>query len=171
FSPSYAGEVYSNLRGTWGAGLLAIKSSSRDVHGRSRGRTFTKLEGELECQLNAARASSAQERVANTDVAGGGDLVPAIANFTRVGTSSKSASAGTEVRGWIGNECRQQRTGEVGMVQQIEELGAQLHPYSLTERRVLIKSKVPLLVSGAYQRIASQVPIVTRARHAIRRKT
>src|ERR1019366_8082393 len=79
------------------------------------------LEAELECQLNPAWTTAAQERVANADVGGGAELVTAAvggrrADFTRVGASLKSATAGTEVRSWVGNKRRQQGTGELGMV-------------------------------------------------------
>jgi len=41
-----------------------------------------KLKSELCCQLNAARTTSAQEWVADTNVAGSGDLVSAITDLT-----------------------------------------------------------------------------------------
>lgn len=79
--------------------------------GRSQGRNFAKLEAELDGQLNAAWTSAAEERVADAYIAGGGDLITTVADFTGPrGVRLESASAGTEVRRWISNEGRQQRT-------------------------------------------------------------
>ncbi len=75
--PQFAGNV--------GNGTTREKTLLSHVRGRSRERSkVTKLEAELGGQLNAARASAAQERVADADVAGGGDLVSPDAGFARV---------------------------------------------------------------------------------------
>ena len=72
-----------------------------------------------------------------------------------------------QVRSRVGDERWQQRAGEVGMVQKVEEFGAQLHLHALADRGVLVEREVPLLVRGSHQRIASQVSIVPRARYAV----
>ena len=67
----------------------APPAHSREESGKNR----YELEGELDGQLNAARASAAQERVADADVAGGDDLIGAVADFAAIGWRSKPARA------------------------------------------------------------------------------
>ena len=74
-------EVYSSLRGMWEGKLFARNfvqekappAGSREEPGKNR----DELEAELDGQLNAARTSAAEERVANADVGGGAELVTA----------------------------------------------------------------------------------------------
>jgi len=64
------------------------------VRGRSRERNrVAKLEAELDGQLNAARTSAAQERVADAYVASGDDMIGAVADFAAIGRRSKPARA------------------------------------------------------------------------------
>src|SRR5271170_2884776 len=78
----------------------AIKSSSR--RGRSSGRnSISRLEGELDRQLNAARTASAEERVADAHVAGGGDVVCGVANFAARTVRNESTS-GAAIADWAG---------------------------------------------------------------------
>lgn len=53
------------------------KNSSRKLAGGAVEEKLAKLEAEFECQLNAARTSTAQERVADADIGGGAELVTA----------------------------------------------------------------------------------------------
>jgi len=74
--------------------LRADKTLLPRVRGRSRGGSdVTKLEGELDGQLDAARTSAAQKRIADADVAGGDDLIGAVADFAAIGWRSKPARA------------------------------------------------------------------------------
>jgi hypothetical protein len=57
--------------GERGNGTIRKKELLPQVRERSRGRNFTKLEGDLDGQLNAAGASATQERVADADVTSG----------------------------------------------------------------------------------------------------
>src|ERR1017187_4665165 len=98
------------------------------VRGRNRERNrVAKLEAELDGQLNAARTSAAQERVADAYVASGDDVIGTVADFAALGGRSKPARAAWRRNGIgrrVGDKCRQHRIGEVGMVQDIEEVGA-----------------------------------------------
>jgi len=49
------------------------RSSRMSARGAGKQAKARMLEGDLEGQLNATRASAAEERVADADVAGGGD--------------------------------------------------------------------------------------------------
>lgn len=72
-----------------------------------------RLEGELGRELDTARAAATEERVADAHVAGSGDVVATIADFTRAGlvkAADAIVSACSEVRSRIGDECRQQGT-------------------------------------------------------------
>ena len=130
--------------------------------------------------MNAARASAAEERVADADVAGSSEVVPGIrgnarerwlaANFV-IPRHLETTPAGAEVRGRVGNEAREQRTGEIGMVQNVEEFRPQLHLHAFSDGRVFVESEVPLFVGRPHQRIAPQVAVVPRARNAVGSET
>ena len=69
-------EVYSSLRETWETEPfeeLDEKKLLPHVRERSRGRSVKKLESKLDGQLNAARTTASDERVADANVAGSGN--------------------------------------------------------------------------------------------------
>src|SRR5262249_16389574 len=50
------------------------------------------------------------------------------------------------------------RNAEVGVVQEIEELAAELQPGALGDREVLVHSEVPLLETGSTEGVATEIP-------------
>src|ERR1019366_5890003 len=74
------------------------------------------LESDLGGKLNSPRAASAEERIANATVARGRKSV----------VPNTSPVAGNPIDAGIGDEVGQLRIGEVGMIEEIEELGTQL---------------------------------------------
>src|SRR5579859_1292925 len=114
-------------------------------------------------QLNAARATAADERVADAHVARGSDGQTAAANFTIPGAVERKAS-----RGRIGDKRRQQRIREVRVIEQVEEVDSELHADALGNRRLLVDGEVPLFERRSSQRVAAHVAEVPRSDYAIR---
>src|SRR5208283_4814921 len=54
------------------------------------------------------------------------------------------------------------------MVQDVEELGAELHTDPLRDCRSLINREIPLLILWSAQRVPSQRPVVPGSRHTVR---
>ena len=125
------------------------------------------LEDKLGCQLDSARSAASQKRVADTYVPGRGNVVPTVADFAPISVQLEAASTVPEVRSGIRDEGWQKRAGKIGVVQQIEELSAQLQVHSLCNRGGLVDRQVPLLISWAHQSIAPEVPVVASTRNAI----
>src|SRR5579862_2877379 len=105
-----------------------------------------KLEREFRCELNTPRPTASEERIADANVAGGGDGITAGACLQRV-----RPVQGKSVRRWIGDKCRQEWIRKIRMVHDIEEISPQLQIKPLSKNRVLINGKVPLFVSRAVQ--------------------
>ena len=84
------------------------------------------LERQLGCQLNATRAASSEERVADAHIARGRDRIESLAHF-----ASPTRAQAESIEGRISNERRQKRIGEVRMVQDVEKIGPQLQTHAL----------------------------------------
>src|SRR5208282_1443480 len=138
------------------------------VRGRSRERNrVAKLEAELDGQLNAARASAADEGVADADVASGGDREVVRSPGCR-GPSHFAAFNDLIARyERIRDVGRQERVTEVGVIEKVEEIGAELHVESFRNRRGFIKGKVPFLKGRTMQRVAAFVAVMAGSRNAV----
>src|SRR5450631_2548258 len=101
---------------------------------------FLALEGELGCELDTTWAAATEERVTDSYVASGGKVIAANSHLPICRTRLKSVSA------WIGNERRQERICKIRVVQQVEEVGAELHVKPLGKHSGLVDCEVPLLV-------------------------
>jgi len=88
-----------------------------------------------------ARAAASEERVADAHVSGGGDGIAAGASFEGV-----SAIQGKAVEARVCDERGQERVREVGMVNDIEEVCAQLQVHAFSDGRVLVDRQIPLLI-------------------------
>ena len=107
---------------------------------------MNELEGYLRGELDAARAASSKERVADAYVSGRRErIVAAVLTSGCVGRSD------------VADEIRQQRTGEVGMVEEVEELGAKLQDHMLGESSVFEDGEVELFKAWSLQRVTSEV--------------
>src|ERR1700751_749043 len=95
------------------------------------------LERELSCELNAAWTAATEERVADSYVASGRQVIAANAHLA-ISTQLKTVRSGIRNEGW------QERIGEVWVVQDIEEIDTELHVKPLCNRRVLIHGEIPL---------------------------
>ena len=103
-----------------------------------------RLENELRRQLDAARSATAQERVADANVTGSGEVVPADARFT-------SPVDPETVRRRIGDKCRKQRICEVWVVQEVKKLGTELNAQALRDFRVFVDREIPLFEGRPYK--------------------
>src|ERR1022692_2766136 len=99
------------------------------------------LESDLGGELDAAGAASTQERIADSHVAGRGQGV-------RTDSTPRAADA---VHPGIGDEVRKHRIGEVGMIEQVEKLSAQLQVDALGDLGVFEQGEVELLEPGPLQ--------------------
>src|SRR5207253_8865246 len=116
-------------------------------HARSReesGKNPFELESELEAQLNAARTAAYEERIADADVACGGDWVATAAHFAgSAAVQRKTSCAG------VRDEGRQEGVGKIGVIENVEKVGAELHAEALRDCGCLINREVPLLEGWA----------------------
>ena len=104
------------------------------------------LELEHGRQLDAAWTTAADERIADSHVTGRGDgISTACASDFPAAHVLESASA--RVR----DEGREEGIGEVGVVQQIEEVSAELHREPLCQIRSLVNREVPFFEGRANQ--------------------
>ena len=114
--------------------------------------TTVLLERELGRELDAARAASAEERVADAHVARRNDMVGSVAYFATPASCYEATPAGSRMR-WgrltyvasrVGNKRRQQRIGEVWMIEDVKEFRTELQTQLLADLRVLVNREIPL---------------------------
>src|SRR5437763_556631 len=129
------------------------------------------LETEAQRQLNVARSAAAQERIAQADVGSRCALgKPDSSSIGRIRwyVAGASQTVGREVH----EEARPERAGKVRVVQDIEEVGTQLHVEALRQFRVFHDREVPVLESGPVQGIPSDIaevlPLICEIATAIR---
>jgi len=106
------------------------------------------LERKLGGQLDAPRAAASKKRIADAHVTCRDNVVEAVAHLPSPGSRCESASAGgsdTDVGSGIGNERRQERTREVWMIDNVEEIGPELDAQAFADLGVLVDRQVPLL--------------------------
>jgi len=135
------------------------------------------LERKLGRQLNPARPAAPQERVSYAHVASSSDGKMATTVPYGDGGAIQDASSWLRrgIRRAIANSTlcsirdkrRQEGIREVRMIEDVEELGADLHVQPLGDRRVLVNREVPLLVRWPAQGIAAQVSEMPSARSAV----
>ena len=119
------------------------------IRGRSRGRKLSEdLERNLQSKLRSPGAASAQEWVADTYVAGGGKSQVA-------DTPSRRGVKAIACR--VGDEVRQVRIGEIGVVENIKELSPELQNQAFRQIRVLEDGEVELLERGTPKAITTHV--------------
>src|SRR5439155_7465807 len=102
--------------------------------------------------------------IANSDIAGGCELIACRSDLS-ITCQGKATLPG------ISQEQGQKWVSKVGMVENIEELRAQLELYPLADRRALIQREIPLLERWPMKRIAPQVAKVAGSGNAIRSYT
>src|SRR5215471_19836335 len=100
----------------------------------------SQLEAEYGCELDTARTAAADERVADAYVTRSCDGIAAACSSDLATVRDLEASSTG-----VSDECRQERIREVRMVQQVEEVRAQLHCYPLGQVRGLVNGEVPFL--------------------------
>ncbi|MDQ1389956.1 MAG: hypothetical protein QOF56_3410, partial [Acidobacteriaceae bacterium] len=145
---------------------------------RRKERKYPRLQLEFEnChELDPARSTSTDEWVTDAHIAGRGDMVRSVANLAACAVRHKPASTAA-VTNLAGGTCRvreesgQKWIGEVRVIQNIEEVGTELHGHALRERRGLVEREIPLFKRRATQRVAAFVPEMTGAGHAVRGRT
>src|SRR5262249_33075486 len=124
---------------------------------RGDARPFTSLEADLRRELQSARPSAAEKRIADSYIT---------CSSERVRTDATTCAV-ESVYHRIGDKVRQQRICEVRMVEQVEELRPQVQRYMLGYWRVLEDCCVELLEAGPAEGVASEIPEVPSAGHAI----
>lgn len=83
------------------------------------------LKRKLPRQLDTARTTAAKEWVADADVTCGDNVIEAVADFTACPIRRKPACARRiDIAGWVCDKGRQNRIGEVRVIQDIEKVGA-----------------------------------------------
>jgi hypothetical protein len=117
---------------------------------------LTKLEVELNSQLNTARAAASEKRVSDTDIAGSGNVVGAVANFTTCSVCNETATrphiaSRTRRPGRVSDKCWQEWVSKIWMVDYVKEVGAELHINPLRKRSCLVESKIPFFESRPVQ--------------------
>lgn len=114
------------------------------------------LEDEFRGQLYPARPTSAEERIADANIACSNDLVGAISDFAVVRPSDKSTAAGKiNVCSRIGDERGEQGIREIGMIKDVKEIRAKLNAQPFANRRGLINREIPLFEGRTNQTIAA----------------
>lgn len=126
------------------SGSRALAVETQDAASLVLDKNFATLERELRGQLNAARSAATQEWIAYAHVAGGCNLIGAVAHLA---VAHRVEAIGPRV----GNVRGEKRVGEVGMVQDVEEFRTKLQAQPLGDARVLEERQVPLLVGRADQ--------------------
>ena len=96
-----------------------------------------RLERELGCKLDSARAASSQEWVADPHVAGGAERIETRTYLT----ISRELEA---IETCVSNERGQEWISEIGMIESVEEFGPQLQIHTLGDGRGLVYREVPL---------------------------
>src|SRR5208283_618652 len=129
----------------------------------------TRLEDQLHCELDAARPAAAQDGVANTGIRRGDDGERLASRKPSCGRTAGSRSAAHGVGAEIVEGGRLQRVREVGVIQQIKGIGAQLKAVAFGDARVLHDGEIPLAERGALQRVASLGAEMAGAGEAINR--
>src|SRR5580704_6118155 len=107
-----------------------------------------KLEAEFQCQFDSARTAAAKEGIADC-------------------RGLESAATVAKIRRRVRNEIRQDRVGEIRVIEDVEELRAELRLHSFVDGRVFVECEVPLLVSRSGQRVAPEIAVVAGARYAV----
>ena len=97
-------------------------------------------------QLQASWSTATQERVADAYVGSRADR-----EILRSAITARGGARRTDV----GNKSRQERIHEVGMIEQVKELGPEGHFQPLGDSCVLENGEVELLETGAVERVAS----------------
>ena len=137
---------------TWAFILLVIVAGLKSVQhdGNKKQHTAQRkllLEAELQGQLNIARAASSEERVADANVrCHRNRQIPDAA-------ASRSQSILRHIHRVVGP----QWVGEVWMVQDIEEVGAELKPHRLLDLEGFGQRDVEIRVARAIEGVASKV--------------
>ena len=119
------------------------------------------LERDLQSELRSARAASAEERIADAHVAGGGESEGATAlsgrnQLTNLGIS-KWIPGGNAVAGRVGDEVRQVWIGEIGVIENIEELSPELQNCMLGQVGIFEDREVEFFEGGSAQRVAPEI--------------
>src|SRR5216683_786056 len=146
--------------------MLGVQENPRReaTGGRSRTRNRDgQLELEHRGQLNAAGSTAADERVTDAHIAGRGDY----ARRARCVAYFPSVDVLEAVDSRVRKEGRQERVGKVWVIDDVEEIGAQLHGHALSQVSSLVDCKVPLFERRAAQGVAPHVAEVPRASYAI----
>lgn len=103
---------------------------------------LTKLEVELNRQLNTARPTAANEWIADAHVAGSGDnTTPRSAGVAYLSSVHDLVT----VDEWIGNECWQEWISEVRVIWKVEEIRAELHIKPLADDGRFVDCEIPFL--------------------------
>ena len=165
-------EVYPSLRETWETELFAARFCAKKkpllphVRERSEGRNIKKLESKLDGQLNAPRTATADERVADAHVARGGNNAGARSSGIAYFPPVHHLEA---VDAWVCEEGWQVRIGKVGVIEEIEEIDAELHVKALSDRCAFVDREIELFERRTAQGIPAHITEVTRARNAVLR--
>jgi hypothetical protein len=117
---------------------------------------YITLERNLGRKLDAPRPASTEKRIADACISRGDDLVRTL------------LSPGEVVRrAGVSDEVWHFRIRKVGMIEQIEELRAELQVHTLAQCGVLVDREIELLKARPFQRIAGQIAEVSGAGDAI----
>src|SRR5215469_12239486 len=106
------------------------------------------LEQHLQTQLNRPASAGTNDRVGGGDIWGG------------------TASAKTTCRRIIQSKSvlSTVRIGEIGMVEEVEELGAELHPGSLSEMPILCHREIQVAETGIRKDVSAHRPELAERR-------
>src|SRR5437868_12417904 len=115
------------------------------------------LEAQPDRQLNVARSSAAQKRIAGAHVGGRGNWQEADSAARRVGAVLQKVDA----------KIRPQRIGEIRMVEQIEYVYPKLHLDVFAQLVVFHQAEIEILEAGADIGVASYISEVLRSRNAV----
>jgi len=149
--------------------LLKTKAPPANRQEELRRDHANQLEGKLRRQLNPARPPAAEEGIANANVAGSDDVITSVAYLSSrtAGNESAFTSGWRKISSWIGNKSWQEWVREVRVIQDIEELRAQLHTQAFRDCGVLVNREVPLFKCRPHKGVSALIPKVTRSGHTI----
>src|SRR5205085_3239513 len=112
-------------------------------------------EQQADGKLQVARAATAEKGIADADVGRDGE---------RQETAAAPGQGINTMEAGVGGERGQQGRSEVRMIEEIENLCAQLEFDALVQRRRLKDREIEVAITRPNQRVAAQTPEVHRAR-------
>ena len=120
---------------------------------------------QLQCELRSSRAATAEERIADTHIAGGGQR-----QERRAGGWVRDESSAARVEAVcrrVGDEIRKIGIGKIGVVENIEEVDVELKIHALGQSCSFEDTEIEFLERRPAQAVAAQISKMAGASQAV----